>query len=267
MRTIAIGDIHGDYIALDSLLSKLPRLTTADTLVFLGDYCDRGPDSRGVIARIRHLEDNATHRVVALRGNHEDSWARALSAPNPGFLLHRGNGCLATWRSFCGHPPTDGDDELSEAELLAMLDVRSWLPADIATWMVMRPIWYEDPFAIYVHAGLDTDDDVWLHPSQGRDKPVLWGRDAAFFRHYEGKRVVFGHTRTRDLPRVDGAPCPADNDTDDPTLHSPSAERLRPKVRSEVWCRGDLIGLDTGAGMGGYLSAISLPDLTVYESR
>jgi len=249
MKTIAIGDIHGDLAALDRLLTKLPRLVASDTLVFLGDYCDRGPDSRGVIERIRHLEENADCRVVALRGNHEDTWARVFRAPNPGFLLHRSNGCLATWRSFAGRDPAPFDADITDAELLAMLDVPTWLPADIVSWMASRPTWFEDEFAIYVHAGLDTDDGAWLHPSRGREKPLLWARDVDFFCGYAGKRVVFGHTRTRDLPNE----------------HIGFFRRLVDDP-DDVWLRGSLIGLDTGAGMGGTLSAVSLPDLTVYCS-
>lgn len=250
-RTIAVGDIHGDLAALESLLSKLPALHPRDTLVFLGDYCDRGPDSRQVIARIRALEASAAHRVVVLRGNHEDTWARIFVAPNPGFLLHRGNGCFATWRSFAGRPPAHPEASVSDRDLLAMLDVSTWLPAETVDWMATRPAWFEDEHAIYVHAGLDLDPDgdAWLHPSQGREKPLLWSRDPDFYRRYRGKRVVFGHTRTRDLP----------ND------HL-GFFRSMIEASDEVWCRGDLVGLDTGAGMGGVLSAISLPDLTVYTS-
>ena len=45
-RTFAIGDIHGDLAALELLLARLPTLTAEDTLVFLGDYIDRGPELR-----------------------------------------------------------------------------------------------------------------------------------------------------------------------------------------------------------------------------
>jgi serine/threonine protein phosphatase 1 len=56
MATIAIGDIHGNLAALEDLLGQLaPDLTTGDTLVFLGDYIDRGPHSRGCIDRILEL--------------------------------------------------------------------------------------------------------------------------------------------------------------------------------------------------------------------
>ena len=56
MSTYAIGDIHGNLEALDSLLAQIePELKTEDTVVLLGDYIDRGPNSKGCIERILQL--------------------------------------------------------------------------------------------------------------------------------------------------------------------------------------------------------------------
>ena len=251
MTTWAVGDIHGDIDALERVLEQLvPRLQSADTLVFLGDYVDRGPDSQGVVGRVRSLEQTGPCKVVALRGNHEDTWARSFQAPNPAFLLHRGNGCAATWRSFTGRQRASHDDDMSDDEILELLNVPSWLPPDVAAWMAARPAWYEDEHALYVHAGLDGEDNHWNHPSVGREKPLFWMREPDFFTGYQGKRVVFGHTRTRDLP----------------TDHIGFFRRVMDDS-ADVWKRGDLVGVDTGAGMGGFLSAVSLPDLDVIESR
>ena len=67
-RTLAIGDIHGCLTALDTLLGFV-QPTPSDQLIFLGDYVDRGPDSKGVLDRLIELQ--RTGRVVCLRGNHE----------------------------------------------------------------------------------------------------------------------------------------------------------------------------------------------------
>ena len=254
MATWAVGDIHGDLSAFDALLARLERrIDRGDTLVFLGDYVDRGPCSKEVIERVRALEQSGPCKVVALRGNHEDTWARSYQSPNPAFLLHRGNGCAATWRSYTGRPPAPtgaAEEEMTDDELIQLLNVPSWLPADVAAWMAARPAWYEDEHAIYVHAGLDGEDRQWNHPSVGREKPLFWMREPDFFTGYQGKRVVFGHTRTRDLP----------------TDHLGFFRRLVDDP-ADVWRRGDLIGVDTGAGMGGFLSAVRLPDVEVIESR
>ena len=64
-RTIAIGDVHGCSAALAALVRAI-ALTTLDTLVFLGDYIDRGPDSRGVLGQVIALAERCT--VVPLLG-------------------------------------------------------------------------------------------------------------------------------------------------------------------------------------------------------
>ena len=73
-RTIAIGDIHGELMQLRTVMSKLPKLDRDDTIVFLGDYIDRGPHSKQVVEYVRYLPKMISAKVVALRGNHEDAW-------------------------------------------------------------------------------------------------------------------------------------------------------------------------------------------------
>lgn len=68
-RLLAIGDVHGCLAALDALLDVV-RPQEQDVVVFLGDYIDRGPDSRGVIDRVLELAQRT--RVVPLLGNHEE---------------------------------------------------------------------------------------------------------------------------------------------------------------------------------------------------
>src|SRR5262245_2164924 len=75
-RTIAIGDIHGCSAALAALIDVVSP-TPDDTLVTLGDYIDRGPDSRGVIDQLMALAGRC--RLVPLAGNHEEVLADALA--------------------------------------------------------------------------------------------------------------------------------------------------------------------------------------------
>jgi len=82
MATIAIGDIHGNLGPLDDLLSRVvPEVRSEDTLVFLGDYIDRGPDSKGCVERILQLKSEAAFQVVTLMGNHEQWMLRSLHDP------------------------------------------------------------------------------------------------------------------------------------------------------------------------------------------
>src|SRR5919204_4686236 len=71
MKTFVIGDIHGRRAQLHSLLKMLPRDDFHDTLVFLGDLIDRGPDAPGVVSDVIELQRANPERVIVLRGNHE----------------------------------------------------------------------------------------------------------------------------------------------------------------------------------------------------
>lgn len=95
-RTISISDIHGHSIALEALLESVD-VQQRDTLVFLGDYIDRGPDSKGVIEQVIRLADRC--HVVPLMGNHEEMLLSAR-ADNRSFETWMSNGGDAALRSY-----------------------------------------------------------------------------------------------------------------------------------------------------------------------
>src|ERR1700712_692726 len=97
-RTLAIGDIHGCLDQFDALLHAL-ALTADDHLVLLGDYVDRGPESAGVLRRIR--APSHSHRVTALMGNHEQMMLAARDSQDQlsAWIL---NGGHATLHSYNG---------------------------------------------------------------------------------------------------------------------------------------------------------------------
>jgi serine/threonine protein phosphatase 1 len=150
-------------------------------------------------------------------------------------------------RSFAGGPlPTSG--ELPTADERDAILRGSFFPADVVTWMRGLPSWFEDSHAIYVHAGLPRIGGVFVHPSAvPSPSMLLWLRDEDFFRNYRGKLVVFGHTATAYLP--------------------PELSTYTPEDPLDIWAGPCCVGLDTGAGKGGFLTALELPEMCVYESR
>lgn len=246
-RSFAIGDIHGETTHLYKLLSCLPELDEDDTVVFLGDYLDRGPHSKEVIEYVRTFPTRTKAKVVALRGNHEDAWLRVCHKGWDEFVLPPGNGCLAAMRSYTGGPvPAEGEQATNDE----MMDLTTgmFFPDDVVKWLESLPYYYENDHAIFVHAGLPPKDDGFTHPSQVEDPMVLlWIRTESFFRQYRGKLVVFGHTRTEFLPQELSGYTP-----EDPT---------------DLWAGENVIGIDTGCGSGGFLTAVELPAMRVYESR
>jgi serine/threonine protein phosphatase 1 len=123
-----------------------------------------------------------------------------------------------------------------------------FFPAEVVAWFRALPYWYEDQHAIYVHAGLPRGPEGFIHPSAVPDPIVLlWLRDDHFFRNYRGKLVVFGHTRTEYLP--------------------PELSGYTPEDPTDLWAGENVVGIDTGCGNGGFLTALELPAMNVYESR
>jgi len=244
-RTFATGDIHGDLAALLRNEAQLPELDEGDTLVFVGDYLDRGPKSAQVIEHLRSLPDRTPAKVVMLRGNHEDAWLRVIDYGWPDFVLPLSHGCREVMESYIG--PFDVLDQRLTKVLLS----GAFFPLDVVAWMRELLFYYEDEHAIYVHAGLAQTAGGFAHPSLARTATeltaLLWHRDSDFFCNYRGKRVVFGHTVTEYLPE--------------------ELSSYTPEDPSDMWAGPCTIGLDTGCGKGGFLTTIELPSMKVYESR
>jgi serine/threonine protein phosphatase 1 len=246
-RTFAIGDTHGEPDHVSKLLGRLPALDAGDTLVFLGDYLDRGPRCKELVLSLMTLPQRTPAKVVCLRGNHEDAWLRVVREGWDEFVLPPGNGCLATARSFMGGAPPRKGEPPTKDDLQAMT-TGEFFPPSVVVWLQSLPHWYEDQHAIYVHAGLPRLGGRFLHPSEVKDPLVLlWIRTPDFFRNYRGKRVVFGHTPTSFLPQELSSYTPDDH--------------------TDLFMGENVVGTDTGCGLGGFLSAVELPTMRVHESR
>ena len=175
MRTIVISDIHGCYDELKSLLYTLEEKgeynKETDKLIFLGDYIDRGADSKLVIALIRNLQENNSN-VIALMGNHED------------MLIDYCKGMNSSW-TFNGYEDT----------LKSYMGCFEQFENDVE-WMKNLPLYHEDNHFIYVHAGVDISK-----PMHEQNKhTLLWTRNEFIYNetmYY--KQVIFGHTPTVNL--------------------------------------------------------------------
>lgn len=168
MRRFVIGDIHGCSKALRTLIESIDP-GPDDELVFLGDYVDRGPDSRDVVDQVIALREQC--RLVALRGNHEIMLLGvALGGLDDSVWLS--NGGKATVSSYGG--------------CLTKIP-----PHHLAFFQDLVP-YYESSDSIFVHAGYDHQLDMheqdeattyWNHLTLPLPPP-----------HKSGKRVFLGHT-------------------------------------------------------------------------
>ena len=104
MSIFAIGDIHGCLTALQTLLAQVP-VQPGDTLVTLGDYVDRGPDTPAVLDTL--IELGREHHLVALRGNHDQMMtsARTDTQAREDWLAEGGDATLASYGGSLGAVP------------------------------------------------------------------------------------------------------------------------------------------------------------------
>lgn len=175
MLTYAIGDIHGRADLLDHLLAGIERHRAgwARRLVFLGDAIDRGPDSAGVVARLRDLQDREPEAVTCLMGNHEAMLLDAVAGENSDLWLI--NGGTRTLASYGVADPGD-------------------LPREVIAWIAGLPTLVGDARHWYVHGGLDP-----ARRAEDSDRETrLWMREPFLSSGHDfGRHVVHGHTPTR----------------------------------------------------------------------
>jgi len=170
--TFAVGDIHGCLDKLNRLLAACEAHAGARPAhyVFLGDYIDRGPQSRGVIDLLMAKQAARPGTVVCLRGNHEqmaiDAHARVRAVP-----LWLANNALSTLRNY--------DGKRISPEHLA--------------WLNALPFCHDDGLRFFVHAGID----LTVPLAAQEPEVMVWMREP-FLSYCDavdcGRFIVHGHT-------------------------------------------------------------------------
>ncbi|MCP1183728.1 metallophosphoesterase [Paenibacillus sp. 1781tsa1] len=219
-RTIMISDIHGCIDPFNQLLHDIDYNPQNDQLILLGDYVDRGPNSKEVVNKVVKLVHE--HHAIALRGNHDQ---RLVDFINEGSSLIKAkfieHGGIQTLQSYYHI-----DDELSDE----MLDLaRETIKMDYGhhiDFLSKLPFYHEDEAHIYVHAGLNPDYLEWRKQP---DHDFMYIKDKFIDHTFTNlhQKVVFGHTRTIDIHGT-----------------------------SDVWFGEDKIGIDGGCAYGMQLNAL-----------
>jgi serine/threonine protein phosphatase 1 len=196
MASIAIGDVHGNLPALDDLLGKL-ELTPEDTLIFLGDLIDRGPDTKGCLDRLVRLQTEAPCPVRFVLGNHEEWFLRTLDDFTKHSWLTGMNGRL----TMTSYSPSVTAEILAEMKELNIRLLTEKLPLSYGRFFDVVPQSHLDLLRGMVPF-VRTDDGVFVHgglacgqgPVEEQDPKILpWG-DTAFPDGYVGADpIVYGH--------------------------------------------------------------------------
>jgi serine/threonine protein phosphatase 1 len=172
MRILVIGDVHGCSRALDGLLAMMnPR--PEDLLITLGDYVDRGPDSRGVLDRFLHLR--ATRNLIALRGNHE----QMMGAARAGGLDEE------IWLGYGGRETLASYAPAGRVGTLADVPPRHWEFMDD-----FCVDWYETDRYLFVHGNLDPALPLAEQPRE----TLYYAKFEPAVPHASGKTMICGHT-------------------------------------------------------------------------
>ncbi|HWC15473.1 MAG TPA: metallophosphoesterase family protein [Terriglobales bacterium] len=243
MATIAIGDIHGNLSALSDLLDKvLPDIQPGDVIVFLGDYIDRGPETRGCLETIIELKQAAKYSVIALLGNHEQWMLQSLDNPTKHSWLictdalttiasYSEEAAIRLRREFenAGRRLLDRDMPLPYHVFFESLP-----PSHLEFLKDLKP-YYRTPEVICVHGGVDVGGE----PPETSDRNLLvWGMTGWPDQYVGQDQVVYGHWDNADL-----------SDQGWPSPH--------------VLSNGTF-GIDTISR--GVLTALRFPDLKLYQS-
>lgn len=174
--TFAVPDIHGRLGLLEQALATIAGMASRGTVVFLGDYVDRGPDTRRVVERLM-AGPGEGWRWITLEGNHENHMVRAIREHTPVTWLEK-NGGGATLLSY-GHARSGRLD----------YDI---VPPKHLDWLASLPLLHEDRFRLYVHAGIDPS--LPLDRQDGRVVRTTRYPDGDID-GYPGRHLVHGHSR------------------------------------------------------------------------
>ncbi len=198
MKTFAIGDLHGHY---DQFIKLYDQLITAglqpekDTLIFLGDVVDGGPQTKQVIDWLIDYQKKYPQTVV-LTGNHEQLMLDALIGKGKiygSYDLWYQQGGKETFQSYLPDTLTDYEKAISNP--------MDHIPVEHLDWLRTRPWYHETDSYFFVHAGIPnhTDLDEFKKAIDNNDidmqKAAVWIR-GEFIQSIKdwGKKIIFGHT-------------------------------------------------------------------------
>lgn len=171
MRTLAIGDIHGCLNAFKDLINQID-LQPEDKLITLGDYIDRGPDSKGVVDLLIELKEKC--HLITLKGNHEDLMHKAFNDDRD----------MVMWFNVGGINTVNSYRVGAEIEF----------PPEHLEFYDSCLLYHETDTHIFVHGGLKPELDI-----EDQDmEDLLWLRFNDLKPHKSKKIIVCGHTPQRD---------------------------------------------------------------------
>lgn len=186
-RILAVGDIHGMYGKLITLMGNVQFNPEEDLLIFLGDYIDRGPQSLECVDYVMNLQQQYPELVICLKGNHE--------AMCSNYYKYEGHKCsfmsegndlqmVLIWLD------NGGKDTFRQFKKLKKLELQKRL-----RWMRMLPNYFQVDNYFFCHAGVEP----YIPLDKQREEDLLWIRRWFITRYNRDETIVVGHTPVQRL--------------------------------------------------------------------
>ena len=184
----AVGDIHGCLTEMGSLLAKVDAEDPEATIVFLGDYIDRGTKSAQVLTYLYDLQTQNPDGIICIMGNHERMMLEFIDDPIGRSARWLVNGGIQTLQSFGIKPGKSKPDAEEAMELADQLEEA--LPTGMQGWLRNLPMQWSSGNVHCVHAAMDPA----ASPKNQKERHLLWGhRDFMTTPREDGECVIFGH--------------------------------------------------------------------------
>jgi len=197
-RIIAVGDLHGNKQPLKELLSRI-HLSDRDLIIFIGDYIDRGPETKLVIEELIQLRSFHPN-LIFLKGNHEDMMLGAMgfNAVIKDVNTWLYNGGTQTLISY-GMNRNDVFllKGIKEDDKHVRI-IKNLLPRSHIEFLTELVPFVETEHFFFCHAGVDPENTLWEGKKNLFD--LLWMRDHIYSDEFAwDKTVVCGHTPLREV--------------------------------------------------------------------
>ncbi len=227
-RKLFISDIHGCYNAFTKLLQNIKYDPYQDELFLLGDYVDRGTQSKKVIEMVMEL--NQEYNVITLLGNHDDMLLNSFKN-NGDDINWINNGGFLTIESYVGYDWFTNGFDWEEYEKAKKFIVKNY--SHHLNFLRKLPYYHELDEYILVHAGINPLLSNWKNTSL---EDFIWIREL-FYKNKNTnthKTIIFGHT---------------------PTLYLQNSE--------DVWFSPykDKIGIDGACAYGNQLNCLEIGEM------
>lgn len=202
----ALSDIHGKMTSLLKTLENIDLENPENSIIFLGDYINGGPDSAQVLSFIFELTKKYPNQVIALMGNHEEDFLEFIFGEDDLMWLSQDKD-LNTVRSFMKEEQLQAitiqvknavskNEDFYESMSGLIISIIKENYKELLSWVQKLPRYYETNKQIYVHAGiLEEAEDLWKYGTPEEYFTTKYPATIGYFY----KDIISGHIASAEV--------------------------------------------------------------------